>query len=214
MFRLTHRAVVAALSAVMLLVAAPAARAERPTGSPPEEGAKPKRLAAPKRRPAAAAQAMRDAARVSPIVPESLARALPRALGNFARTSIEANAEQVMQALWTKADAHYTDTRGRSMHVLLADTAGLAPETATVVAPLAKGQRAEADGIVREGHEVLGFAAVSEDGGPKGTSRVQVVVAPRLRLTLTADAVPASELLTLAEGVDLKTLAQALPAAH
>ncbi len=212
MRRFTNRAVVAALSAVLLL--APAARADRPTGSPPEEGAKPKRLAPPKRRNPSNVQTMRDAARVAPIVPESLARALPHALGNFAQTSIDANAEQVLQALWSKADAQYTEPGGRTLRVLLADTAGLAPETAVVVPPLADGKREEAGGVVREGHEVHGFAAVSEDGGAQGTSRVQVVAAPRLRLTLTADHVPAKELLALAEGIDLTKLVQALPPAH
>ena len=203
-----------ALPLLALLCASPALaqRSSRPDidpdGTPRKMQLKPRE----QRTVREADAALQRAAKVPPVAPETLALAIPERLGGFARKKVDPQVERVGPAMYSRVVVDLEGAEGRQAKLLIVDTAGLPPETfERRLEPLPRGKRVAAGGLSREGREVSGFPAVSEEEGPKGPSRLQLAVAARLLVAVEGARLSADELAAIAQAVDYGRLVRALP---
>lgn len=148
------------------------------------------------------------AAKMPPAPPQELLRLVPERLGGFKRKNVTAEAHQIGPALYSEVRAVLEGSAGRSAQLVMIDCGGLPPQVGPVLEPMPAGQRKDLGGFVREGFQVDGFPAVLEDGTPKSTRRIQVVVSNRLRVTLESAVATREDLVAAVRAINLRAAAE------
>lgn len=146
-----------------------------------------------------------EAAKVRPVAPEILGRAIPATLGSYARGNVKTKINQVGPAMTAEATTVLTGPKGRTISVRITDSAGM-PEGATGrPTQLEPGEKTGAGSTGREGFDLDGYRAVIESAGD--ISRLNVWITPRIHLALEGEKVGRDGLVAAAKAIDLKALA-------
>jgi hypothetical protein len=202
-----------ALALVAGLAASPAVRAQSSPGqstepAPREEGgaaAKALSLAAPD---LASRPDLIEAAKIKPVPPETLERALPAKVAGLSRTESNKTVQPVGPVVLSIVTARYGAAgAARTVEVTVLDPAGL-PAIGEIIPVPAAGEAVDYAGRVLRRTEISGFAAAVADGADGLPSLLQVIPGGRIRVTMQGQGVTGKDLVAAASSMDLAKLAR------
>lgn len=149
------------------------------------------------------------AAKIKPVPPETLERALPAKIAGLSRTESNKSVHPIGPALLSTVTARYGATGAeRSVEMTVLDPAGL-PKIGDVIPVPAAGETAEYIGRTLRRVEIGGFPAAVADGVDGLPSLLQVSPGGRIRVTMQGYGVTGKELAAAASSMDLAKLAAA-----
>ncbi len=204
----------AALSVLAGLTALPAVRAQPSSGQSTPPASRDQADSAPKAQSLATPDLasrpdLIEAAKIKPVPPEVLERALPAKVAGLARTESNKSVQPFGPILLSTATARYGATgAARTVEVTLLDPAGL-PKFGEIIPVPAAGETAEFAGWTLRRVEIGGFPAAVADGAGGAPSVLQVCPGGRIRVTMKGYGVTGKELAAAASSMDLAKLAAA-----
>jgi len=149
-----------------------------------------------------------EAAKIKPVAPETLERALPSKIAGLARTASNKTVQPIGPALFSIVSARYGATGAeRTVELTVLDPAGL-PGIGEIVPVPAAGETAECIGRTLRRVEIGGFPAVVADGAEGLPSLLQVRPDGRIRVTMQGWGVTGKDLAAAASSMDLAKLAK------
>ncbi|MCU0231287.1 MAG: hypothetical protein MUC67_07895 [Acidobacteria bacterium] len=194
-------AALAALPAVPALSAPNPA--PRPSASPQSDATKAPVLAAPD---LSARPDLIEAAKIKPVPPETLERALPATVAGLARTESNKTVQPVGPVLLSVVTARYGAAGAeRTVEVTVLDPAGL-PAIGEIIPIPAEGEALDYAGRVLRRTQVHGVPAAVADGADGLPSLLQIIPDGRIRITMQAYGVSAKDLVAAATAIDFSKL--------
>lgn len=214
---MTKRPIALATAASLLLLAgfaassaapAPSASGQQSNPAPRDDGsAAPTKLslAAPD---LASRPDLIEAAKIKPVPPETLERALPATVAGLARTESNKSVQAIGPVLVSIASARYgAADSARTVEVTVIDPAGL-PTIGEVLPVPAAGETMDLMGRVLHRAEIGGFPAAVADGVDGLPSLLQVIPGGRIRVSMQGYGVTWNDLAAAASSIDLAKLAR------
>jgi len=147
-----------------------------------------------------------EAAKIKPVPPETLERALPAKVAGLARTETNKTVQPIGPVVLSIATARYGAAgAARTVEVTVLDPAGL-PTIGDLLPLPAAGETVEFAGRVLRRTEIGGFPATVADGVDGLPSLLQVIPAGRIRVTMEGQGVAGKDLVAAAASIDLANL--------
>jgi hypothetical protein len=212
---MTKQPIALAAAATLLLLAgsaafsatsAAAASGQQSNAAPRDDGsaaAKKLSLAAPD---LASRPDLIEAAKIKPVPPETLERALPAKVAGLARTESNKSVQTIGPVMVSIASARYGAAgSARTVEVTVLDPAGLPTIGEDLPVPAA-GETLDFAGRVLRRTEIAGFPAVVADGADGLPSLLQVIPGGRIRVTMQGYGVTWKDLAASASSIDLAKL--------
>jgi hypothetical protein len=202
-----------ALALVAGLAASPAAHAQSSSGQSTEPAPRDEGGAAPKALSLAAPDLasrpdLIEAAKIKPVPPETLERALPAKVAGLPRTESNKTAQPVGPVVLSIVTARYGAAgAARTVEVTVLDPAGL-PAIGEIIPVPAAGEAVDFAGRVLRRTEIGGFPAAVADGADGLPSLLQVIPGGRIRVTMKGQGVTGKDLVAAASSMDLAKLAR------
>ncbi len=213
--RTTMTAIVAALGLLLAVPALPARAGRVPRKNSPDQE-HPKRpegkgfgLAMPN---LSESPLFQRAAEVPPRPPESYERKLPERVAGFVRKEMTGRTRWFGPAGTSEVHATWADEQGNTIRLDLVDPGGLPPEMSPRYRPFpAPGEREKVAGTIREGITIADCPGVAEYQLGERGGKIEIVVGPRVRLTVSSANVRPVELRAFLEALPLREIAALAP---
>jgi hypothetical protein len=175
----------------------------RPSASPQSEATRAPVLSAPD---LSSRPDLIEAAKIKPVPPETLERALPANIAGLARTESNKTVQPVGPALLSVVTARYGAAGAeRTVEVTVLDPAGL-PAIGEIIPIPSEGEALDYAGRVLRRTQIHGVPAAVADGADGLPSLLQVMPGGRIRITMQAYGVSGGELVAAATSIDFSKL--------
>ncbi|GEM_PF-5254339 len=212
----TRMTAIVAVLGLLLLVSGPPARAGRvPRKNSPDQE-QPKRpegkgfgLALPN---LSESPVFQRAAEVPPRPPETFQAKLPERVGKFSRKEMTGRTRWFGPAGTSEVHATWEDDQGNTIRFDLLDPGGLPPQMSPSYRPFpAPGERENVAGAIREGIVIADCPGVAEYRLGERGGKIEIVVGPRVRITVESANVRPADLRAFLEALPLREIAALAP---